>query len=88
MVEYREKLKHMLPQTHAYAATFYTITGFHGMHVALGVLFLGYTLLRALRGQFTAIEHTGVTVTSLYWHTVDGIWLAILASLYLSPRFG
>jgi heme/copper-type cytochrome/quinol oxidase subunit 3 len=87
MVEYREKLKHMLPQTHAYAATFYTITGFHGMHVALGVLFLGYTLLRALREQFSAIEHTGVTVTSLYWHTVDGIWLAILASLYLSPRF-
>jgi cytochrome c oxidase subunit III len=86
MLEYREKLKHMLPQTHAYAASFYTITGFHGMHVALGVLFLGYTLLRAARGQFTVVEHTGVTVTSLYWHTVDGIWLAILASLYLSPR--
>ena len=46
----------------------------------------GDTLLRAARGQFTAVEHTGVTVTSLYWHTVDGIWLAILASLYLSPR--
>jgi cytochrome c oxidase subunit 3 len=86
MAEYRDKLKHMLPRTHAYAATFYTITGFHGMHVALGLLFLGYTLLRAARGQFTALEHTGVTVTSLYWHTVDAIWLAILASLYLSPR--
>ena len=84
--EYREKLKHFTPQSHSYGASFFTITGFHGAHVAFGVLFLGYTLVRALRRQFSAHHYTGVTVTSLYWHTVDGVWLAILASLYLSPR--
>jgi heme/copper-type cytochrome/quinol oxidase subunit 3 len=84
--EYHEKLRQFGPQTHAYTASFFTITGFHGAHVAFGVLLLGYTLIRAARRQFTAHNHAGVTVTSLYWHTVDGVWLAILASLYLSPR--
>jgi cytochrome c oxidase subunit III len=85
--EYREKLAKFGPQTHAYTASFFTITGFHGAHVAFGLLLLGYTLLRAGRRQFTAHYHAGVTVTSLYWHTVDAVWLAILTSLYLSPRF-
>ena len=85
-VEYREKLRHAGPQAHAYTASFFTITGFHGAHVAFGVLLLGYTLVRAARRQFTEHNYAGVTVTSLYWHTVDAIWLAILASLYLSPR--
>jgi heme/copper-type cytochrome/quinol oxidase subunit 3 len=55
--------------------------------VAFGVLVLSFTLLRAMRGHFDAEHHSGVTVTSLYWHTVDAIWLVILASLYLSPHW-
>jgi cytochrome c oxidase subunit 3 len=85
--EYHEKLRQFGPQTHAYTASFFTITGFHGAHVAFGLLLLGFTLLRAVRRQFTAHNHAGVTVTSLYWHTVDGVWLAIFTALYLSPRF-
>ena len=85
--EYADKLKHFRPQEHAYASLFYTITGFHGVHVAAGILLLGYTLLRAARGHFTAEEHVGVSVTSLYWHFVDVVWLVILTSLYLSPRW-
>ena len=84
--EYHDKLRQFGPQTHAYSASFFTITGFHGTHVAFGVLLLGFTLVRAARRQFTAHNHAGVSVTSLYWHTVDGVWLAIFASLYLSPR--
>ena len=85
--EYADKLKHFRPQEHAYASLFYTITGFHGAHVAAGVLLLGYTLLRAARGHFTARDHVGMSVTSLYWHFVDVVWLVILTSLYLSPRW-
>lgn len=85
--EYHEMLRHMLPQTHAYSSIFFTTTGFHGAHVAFGALLLLTTLVRAFRGHFDAERHTGVKVTSLYWHFVDGVWLVIVACLYISPRF-
>ncbi|HEU4697817.1 MAG TPA: cytochrome c oxidase subunit 3 [Gemmatimonadales bacterium] len=85
--EYGDKLRHFGPTTHAYGALFYTITGFHGAHVAFGVLMLLYTGLRALRGHFTAARHQGVTTVGLYWHFVDGVWLVIVTSLYVSPHF-
>jgi heme/copper-type cytochrome/quinol oxidase subunit 3 len=84
--EYHEKLRHFLPQTHAYASTFFTITGFHGAHVAFGLLLILLMLLRAFSGHFDAEKHLGVKVTSLYWHFVDAVWLVIVACLYLSPR--
>lgn len=85
--EYHEKLRHFVPQTHAYASTFFTTTGFHGAHVAFGLLLLLFTLLRAALGHFDAHYHLGVKTASLYWHFVDGVWLVIFTSLYLSPRF-
>ena len=66
--EYHEKLRHFLPQTHSYASIFFTTTGFHGAHVAFGLLMLLYTLLRALLGHFDAEKHLGVKTVSLYWH--------------------
>ena len=84
MVEYAKE-EHM-PQTDAYWSTFYTITGFHGAHVFLGLLFLAFNLVRNTRGHFTADRHLAVQNGSLYWHTVDAVWIAILASLYLAPH--
>lgn len=86
-VEYHEKLRHFIPQTHSYASIFYTTTGFHGAHVAFGLLMLLFTLVRAVLGHFDAEEHTAVKTTSLYWHFVDGVWLTIIVSIYVSPRF-
>ena len=85
--EYREKLHHFTPQTHAYTSLFFTITGFHGAHVAFGLLLIAWALLRDLRGRVDPAKPLAITVTSLYWHFVDGVWLVILLSLYLSPRF-
>jgi len=84
--EYREKLRSMGPTEHAYASLFYTITGFHGAHVAFGLLLLLYTLLRDVSGRIDPGRPIAAKVSSLYWHFVDAVWLAILASLYLSPR--
>jgi heme/copper-type cytochrome/quinol oxidase subunit 3 len=86
-LEYREKLRTMTPMSSAYASTFYTITGFHGAHVAFGLLLLLYALLRDTRGRIDPERPIVVKVSSLYWHFVDVVWLAILTSLYLSPRF-
>ena len=86
--EYRDKLRSMGPSEHAYSSLFYTITGFHGAHVAFGLLLLLYTLMRDVFGRIDPERPIVVKVTSLYWHFVDVVWLAILTSLYLSPRWG
>jgi heme/copper-type cytochrome/quinol oxidase subunit 3 len=85
--EYHEKLMKMAPREHAYASIFYLITGFHGSHVALGLLMLLWTLVADARGRLSVEAPLAVKNTSLYWHFVDGVWLAILTCLYLSPRW-
>lgn len=85
-LEYADKLKHESPSGHAYTALFFATTGLHGAHVAFGLLMWAYVGLRELLGHFDARHHVAVKNVSLYWHTVDAIWLAILAVLYLSPR--
>lgn len=79
------RLEH-LPQSDAYWSMFYTITGFHGAHVFLGLLMLAMNLVRALRGHFTASRYLAVQNGSLYWHTVDIVWIAIVSILYLAPH--
>lgn len=75
------------PRTGAYGSLFYTITGFHGAHVAVGLLMIAVVSLRAWLGHFSASRHLAVTNVSWYWHFVDVVWLAVFTSLYLSPRF-
>jgi heme/copper-type cytochrome/quinol oxidase subunit 3 len=72
--------------TSAYDSLFITITGFHGAHVAFGLLMNLYVQIRAWLGHFDAERHDAVSNSIVYWHFVDGVWLFILAALYLSPR--
>ncbi len=72
--------------TSAYDSLFIVITGFHGAHVAFGLLMNAYVQVRAWLGHFDAERHDAVSNSILYWHFVDGVWLFILAALYLSPR--
>jgi len=86
-VEFADKLKKTLPHVHAYAASFYTITSFHALHVITGLLLLSYTFVRALLGHFDGQQHLAVKNAGLYWHFVDAVWIVIFTTLYLSPRF-
>lgn len=64
-------------------ATFYLLTGFHGMHVFTGVVLLLYMYFRSLiPGNYTA-GHQGVSAVSLFWHFVDVIWIVLFLLLYL-----
>lgn len=84
--EYADKLAHVRATENAYTSMFFTITGLHGTHVAFGVLMLLWALCREIAG--TAPPHAlAIRNTSLYWHFVDAVWLVILTSLYLSPRW-
>lgn len=67
----------------AFASAFYGLTGLHGLHVGLGVVVLSIVLVRAWIGQYSPTRHTSVTTATMYWHFVDGVWLLLVAGLYV-----
>jgi len=64
-------------------STFFTLTGFHGAHVLVGLAFLSLVLVRAGRGFYSAQSHLGVEACALYWHFVDAVWVVLFTVLYL-----
>jgi heme/copper-type cytochrome/quinol oxidase subunit 3 len=64
------------------ASAFYTLTGFHGAHVAVGVIMLLSAAVYSMRRQLNA---EAVEVLGLYWHFVDIVWVVIFAIVYLIP---
>ncbi len=66
-----------------YASAFFGLTGLHGLHVMLGVVFLGIVFLRGLLGQYSADKHLSVSTASMYWHFVDVVWVFLVVVLYV-----
>jgi cytochrome c oxidase subunit 3 len=66
-----------------YGTTFYTLTGFHGAHVAGGLIFMMVMLARSMAGQFSAARHEAVEACSFYWHFVDVVWIVLFTVLYI-----
>ncbi len=64
-------------------STFYTLTGFHGAHVTVGIIFLLVNFFRALSGQFTKEKHFSLQAGEMYWHFVDVVWIAVFSLVYL-----
>ncbi len=71
--------------TNLYGSSFYTLTGFHGTHVAIGVLWLLGLLFVSLRGGLKAKDSMTLEVAGLYWHFVDIVWIVIFTLVYLIP---
>src|SRR5438034_5435895 len=64
-------------QTNLFGSTFFTLTGFHGGHVAIGVTWLATLLVLDLRGRLAVSDALKVEIAGLYWHFVDIVWIAI-----------
>jgi len=65
-------------------ASFFTLTGFHGAHVAVGLIALALVYARAARGHYRpGLEYASIEGATLYWHFVDAIWIVLLLLLYL-----
>ena len=67
----------------SFASAFYILTGNHGLHVIIGVIWCATVIVRAVRGGFSADEHLGVEIFGLYWHFVDVVWILIFTLVYL-----
>ena len=67
-----------------FGASFFMITGFHGLHVSIGVIYLAVVALKVLKGDYEASgNYEIVEITGLYWHFVDLVWVFIFAFFYL-----
>jgi cytochrome c oxidase subunit 3 len=66
-----------------YGSTFFMLTGFHGMHVTLGVIMLTVIWFRCLKGHFTRDKHFGFEAVAWYWHFVDVVWLGLFLFVYV-----
>jgi cytochrome c oxidase subunit 3 len=64
-------------------ASFFTLTGMHGFHVFVGVIYLSILGIQANRGVYTGSQYFGLTAGTLYWHFVDVIWVALFFLFYL-----
>ncbi|MBI3964221.1 MAG: heme-copper oxidase subunit III [Chloroflexi bacterium] len=71
------------PADHAYGSIYYTLTGFHALHVLIGLGFLGALLMRTRAGRFSAQRFLAVELGALYWHFVDAVWVLVFATIYL-----
>jgi len=72
-----------LPRVDIFWSTFYVMTGFHGTHVIVGVLWLIAVWFKAARGGYTAKDSLGVELAGLYWHFVDLVWVLLFTIVYL-----
>ncbi|MEM9203051.1 MAG: cytochrome c oxidase subunit 3 [Actinomycetota bacterium] len=67
------------------ASAFYTLTGFHGVHVSIGILMLMSLWVAAQQGKLTGKNAETVEIVGLYWHFVDIVWIFIFTVIYLIP---
>ena len=79
---YREGLGYT---TNIFGSAFYTLTGFHGVHVSVGILMLMSLLVMSLRGNLGPERAEAVEIVGLYWHFVDIVWILIFTIVYLIP---
>ena len=85
-LEYYEAYAHLglTLNSGVYGTTFFMLTGFHGMHVLIGGIFLATQLTRSAGyNHFTDKEHFGFEAASWYWHFVDVVWVCLFLFVYI-----
>ncbi len=82
--EYVELFAHgMRPNTDIFGSCFYAMTGFHGLHVFIGVVTLAVLTVMGYMGKFNSSNYAAVENSGLYWHFVDLVWIILFAIVYL-----
>jgi len=72
--------------TSAFSSAFYSLVGFHGAHVAFGILWIGLVILQILKKGLTVVTAPKVYVSAIYWHFIDVVWVFIFTVVYLMGK--
>lgn len=83
--EYSELILHkgLTPSGSLFGGGFYTVTGFHGFHVFIGLLWVTGLLIQAVKGRFSSDNYMRIEIFGLYWHFVDVVWIILFTIIYL-----
>ena len=73
--------------TNLFATAFFTLTGFHGLHVFIGLVALLIFLWLAWQGDFASGHGSAFEAAGYYWHFVDIVWVFVLFTVYILPLF-
>jgi heme/copper-type cytochrome/quinol oxidase subunit 3 len=74
--------------TNIFGSSFYVLTGFHGAHVTVGVLWLLSLVILSFRGKVSQRSSLDIEIAGLYWHFVDIVWIVIFVLVYLLAPHG
>ncbi|WP_028563779.1 cytochrome (ubi)quinol oxidase subunit III [Paenibacillus pinihumi] len=74
--------------TSAFSSSFYTLVGFHGAHVAFGVVWITILIFQVLRKGLNVVTAPKVYVAGMYWHFIDVVWVFIFTVVYLMGKVG
>jgi cytochrome c oxidase subunit 3 len=85
IIEYFEAYQHLglTLSSGIYGATFFLLTGFHGLHVFIGSIILFVLLIRVFKGHFTKEKHFAFEAGTWYWHFVDVVWILLFTMVYV-----
>lgn len=70
-----------------FGTSFYALTGFHGLHVFIGLIILSIVLLLAFLGDFKNSSSNVISTVAIYWHFVDIVWIFVFTVVYVLPYF-
>jgi cytochrome c oxidase subunit III len=89
MVEWNELIHRwgLTISRNLFGTTYFTLVGFHALHVSIGVIVMSIVLALAWRGHITERDGIGVEVVSWYWHFVDGVWVMVFVLVYVIGRW-
>jgi cytochrome o ubiquinol oxidase subunit III len=76
-------IDHLTITSSIFGSTFFTLTGTHGLHVLIGVIWLSSMLVYSFTGRLTPRDAIDVEMMGLYWHFVDIVWIVIFTAVYL-----
>lgn len=71
-----------------YSSLYFTITGFHMAHVAVGFVMLLALTYWSWKGAFNRVRYAHIHIGVLYWHFVDAVWVAVFFTFYITPLLG
>jgi cytochrome c oxidase subunit III len=81
-------VQHLTISRNLFGSTYYTLVGFHGLHVTAGVITMLIVLGLAFRGEVNKQHRAGVELVGWYWHFVDAVWIVVFLVVYVASRGG
>jgi heme/copper-type cytochrome/quinol oxidase subunit 3 len=70
-----------------FGTNFFTLTGFHGFHVFVGLVLISILITMTLLGDFNNNKSTVIQTIGIYWHFVDAVWIVVFTVIYVLPGF-